>query len=67
MHHLHKLMNIAHVGIINDDFMAGTWSFGSFGSAHPEVQKAIGKTEYNIEMVYADGAFNNTEFYMKTI
>ena len=52
-----KLMNLAHVGIINDDFMPGTWNFGSFGQTHVEVQKATGKTNYDIEMVYANGAF----------
>ena len=52
-----KLMNLAHVGTVNDDFMAGTWSYGSFGSVHPEVLKSTGQTDYNVEMVYADGAF----------
>lgn len=59
-------MNLAHVGVIHDDYMPGTWTFGSFGSTHPEVLKATGRTEYDIEMVYDNGAFKQYGVLDKT-
>ena len=61
-----KLMNLAHVDVIHDDYMPGTWTFGSFGLTHPEVLKATGRTEYDIEMVYGNGAFKQYGVLDKT-
>ena len=33
----------------------GTWKYGDFGEAHPDVAKATGKSRYNVEMIAFGG------------
>ena len=37
-------------GTMDDSFSLGTWKYGDFGEAHPDVAKAAGKTTYNVDM-----------------
>ena len=35
----------------NDPSMKGTWKYGDFGEAHPDVVKETGKKNYNVEII----------------
>ena len=40
----------------NDDaFTKGTWKYGDFGEAHPDVAKETGKNSYNVEIIIWGG------------
>ena len=44
-------------GAENRDMCKGTWKFGDFGEANPEVAKESGKSRCNVEMSAQGGAF----------
>ena len=43
--------------IDNDPMAKGTWKYGDFGEAHPDVSKESGKSRYNVQMYAWGGMF----------
>ena len=48
---------LAHIGVCTTSIISGTWSTGSFGPAHPAVQKLTRKSEYDIKLTMKKGTF----------
>ena len=48
---------LAHIGVCTTNIISGTWSTGSFGPAHPAVQKLTRKSEYDIKLTMKKGTF----------
>ena len=44
--------------ILDNPRAKGTWKYGTFGEANPDVAKATGKTSNNVEMIGFGGAWN---------
>ena len=48
---------LAHIGVCTTNIISGTWSTGSFGPAHPAIQKLTRKSEYDIKLTMKKGTF----------
>ena len=48
---------LGNIGHCTDDTFKGTWSTGDFGPAHPEIQEATGKSNYDVQMIMTGGIF----------